>query len=137
MRRLLSLACALGSVYWVGCTRPSDAPPGSSNAAAAAVVSGSCPATNRQYFEFQVEQPATFLTTTISPRPDAKASDANLVQFVVDTAGLPVLETFKVLRRQDSALVRAAYGTAPRWRFQPATIGSRPVCQLVQTPLAR
>src|ERR671930_203626 len=82
-----------------------------------APVCGSQP----QYFEFQVDEPAVLVSRDISPTPDAHAPALNLVQFVVDTAGVPDLVTFKILRMADSALVRQAYNTAGTWRYLPAT----------------
>jgi hypothetical protein len=115
----------------------SPPPPGQvGNSATAAPRSSPC-STAQQYFEFQVEREARFVAEDVSPRPASDASSANLVQVVVDTAGVPDLVTLRVLRAADTALVRAAITAAARWRFTPAMIGGRKVCQLVQTPVQR
>lgn len=91
-----------------------------------------------QYFEFQVDKPATFIADAqLSPRPAEKAPDANLIQFVVDTSGNPELVTFKVLSAADTVLLHDAYATAAKWRFVPATLSGRKVCQIFQTPVER
>lgn len=95
------------------------------------------------YFEFQVETPAAFAgDTTRVPRP---ASDrfvrlreqpdpgAMLVQFVVDTLGVPDPRSFRVLRAQTPASVDSVRDALPRWRFTPARVRGCRVSQLVQT----
>ena len=77
------------------------------------------------------------MSRDISPTPDVHAPPLNLVQFVVDTAGVPDLVTFKILRMADSALVRDAYKNAANWRYSPAIYANRKVCQVVQTPVRR
>ena len=93
--------------------------------------------TQPQYFEFQVDRPAVLTSRDISPTPDANAPALNLVQFVVDTSGVPDPVTFRILRMADSALVRDAYKNAPNWRYAPAMYANRKVCQVVQTPVRR
>ena len=69
--------------------------------------------------------------------PDTNAPALNLVQFVVDTSGIPDPVTFRILRMADSALVRDAYKNAANWRYAPALYANRKVCQVVQTPVRR
>jgi protein TonB len=57
-----------------------------------------------------------------------------LVQYVVDTTGLAVMSTFKVLKATDPAFADAVQTTLPFMRFAPATIGGHRVKQLVQEP---
>ena len=91
----------------------------------------------QNYFEFQVEREAKYTAVNVSPHPSATASASNLVQVVIDTAAVPDLVTFKVLATADTGLIRASVAAARRWRFTPAMIGSRKVCQLFQTPVER
>jgi hypothetical protein len=100
--------------------------------------------TDRPYFEFQVETPAAFVADTALPlRPipvvliDRKPDPAqDVVQFVVDTAGVPIARTFRVLRATPAASA-AARATFERWRFRPALVGGCKVPQLVQTAIGR
>jgi hypothetical protein len=120
---LASAACASGAPAAAVRTEP----------AVKAPVCGTQP----QFFDFQVDQPAVLMSRDISPTPDANAPVFNLVQFVVDTAGVPDPTTFRILRMADSALVRQAYESAPKWRYVPAIYARRKVCQVVQTPVRR
>jgi biopolymer transport protein ExbD len=91
------------------------------------------------YFEFQVEQPATVRSDSYTLRyPDPmRASHTNgevLAQFVVDTNGLARPETFKALKSTNVLFTQAVRNALPDMRFTPATIGGRPVRQLVQKP---
>ena len=103
----------------------------------------SCPLPARPYFEFQVEQPATFIVdTTISPRPavasrGSQTERPTLVSFVVDTLGFPDSGTFRVIREVDPALALDAEKVVAKWRFRPARLKGCAVPQLVQTPLQR
>ena len=95
---------------------------------------------NQTYFEFQVEK-------TASPRSGMSAGAkypaalraANiegevLAQFTVDTAGAPVMETFKVLKSTHDLFTQAVKSALPSMHFNPAQVGGRPVRQLVQMP---
>ena len=96
-----------------------------------------CPET--VYFSFQVEQPASWIvdsTLEVHPLPDSRRPP-NLVQFVIDTAGVPRPLTFKVLKVTDSALVLEARRSLAKWRFTPAVLSGCRVAQLVQTPIGR
>jgi hypothetical protein len=91
------------------------------------------------FFEFQVERAAAWIvdsTLDVHPMPDAR-SPRNLVQFQVDTAGVPRPLTFKVLKVSDSALVLEARRSLAKWRFKPAVRYGCRVVQLVQTPVGR
>jgi len=102
-----------------------------------------CVMSPRPYFEFQVEVPAQWLPdSTVTPRPDPSRGVETrdllaLVQFVVDSAGVPVPRTYKILRARDRDLAEAGRRVVATWRFRPARIGSCSVAQLVQTPLTR
>jgi TonB family protein len=91
------------------------------------------------YFEFQVEQSAKPEPGNVAPRyPDA-LRQANvegevLMQFVVDINGLPLPQTFKVLKSSHELFSAAVVGALPDMRFYPALVGGQAVKQLVQMP---
>jgi len=103
------------------------------------VATGAKSDADRIYFEFQVEHPVTPLPTNLAPRyPDMlRASKTNgqvLAQFVVDTSGRAVLETFKIIRSTHDLFTQAVKNALPDMRFTPATIGGKRVRQIVQMP---
>lgn len=57
---------------------------------------------------------------------------ATLVQFVVDSTGSVDLRSFRAIHATSPLFTLAVYGALPRMRYRPATIGGRPVRQLVQ-----
>jgi hypothetical protein len=83
--------------------------------------------------------PARWLADTTSPvHPTAAVRDpANLIQFVVDTLGVPQPRTFRALKIADSALVAEARRTFSSWRYTPGLLHGCRVRQLVQTPIGR
>jgi TonB family protein len=95
---------------------------------------------NQTYFEFQVEKTVTARAGTASaPKYPAELRAANiegevLAQFTVDTAGAPVIETFKVLKSTHDFFTQAVRSALPTMRFEPAQVGGRPVRQVVQMP---
>jgi hypothetical protein len=90
------------------------------------------------YFEYQVQRRARWVAdTSLAVQPLSGVRDpAALVQFVVDTTGVPVLRTFEVLVN-DSALVGEVRRSLSRWRYVPAKVGDCLVSQLVQTAIGR
>ena len=130
-----ALVCFATVIFSDACaSKPSTAPvPDTANApAAAASMKGTeNPPT---YFEFQIEKPAQRILATGYPRrPASENGQAKvLVQFVVDTAGVPLMRTFKVLQstsESSSFAVREALKTI---RYYPAEIDGKRVYQLVQ-----
>jgi hypothetical protein len=100
-----------------------------------------CAAPAHPYFDFQVETRAVFVPdSAVHPQPTRASGPASseraLVQFVVDSLGVPDTLTYKVLAAQDRGLAEAGRKAMARWRFRPATIRGCRVPQLVQTPLA-
>jgi len=95
---------------------------------------------NQTYFEFQVEKTVTARAgTAAAPKYPAELRAANiegevLAQFTVDTTGVPVIETFKVLKSTHDLFTQAVRSALPTMRFDPAQVGGRPVRQLVQMP---
>jgi hypothetical protein len=57
---------------------------------------------------------------------------AALVQFVVDSTGWVDLRSFRAMHSSHALFTLSVYGALPRMRFRPASIGGRPVRQLVQ-----
>jgi hypothetical protein len=91
------------------------------------------------HFEYQMSPPARWLPDTASGvHPTAAVRDpANLIQFVVDTLGVPQPRTFRALKVADSALVAEARRTFASWRYTPGLLNECRVRQLVQTPIGR
>jgi hypothetical protein len=91
------------------------------------------------HFEYQLSRPARWLEdTTLAVHPTAATrAPANLVQFVVDTLGLPEPKTFRALKIADSVLVAEARPALPSWRYMPGVLDGCRVRQLVQTPIRR
>ena len=93
----------------------------------------------RVYFEFQVERPAKRLADSVVLHyPDmlrsGRISGEVLAQFVVDTNGHALPETFKVIKSTHDLFSQSVKVAVPDMRFAPATIGGKPVRQLVQMP---
>jgi TonB family protein len=91
------------------------------------------------YFEFQISKPATPLPGTGAPRyPDdlraAKIEGEVLAQFVVDTTGLAIMSTLKVLKSTDDRFTEAVRLGLANMRFSPAEVNGRKVKQLLQMP---
>jgi TonB family protein len=88
------------------------------------------------YFEFQVEKLASVVFGAAPEYPDVlRAAGVNgrvLGQFVVDTNGRALPETFKVLSSTHDLFTQSVKAALPDIRFAPATIGGKPVRQLVQ-----
>jgi hypothetical protein len=104
------------------------------------------------FFEFQVVaaagQPARWIvdaaiavhpTSVVGSSPDRPlaGNPPNFVQFVVDTLGVPVTETFHAVKVTDAALVEEARQSLSQWRFTPAVRDGCNVRQLIQTPIGR
>ena len=95
-------------------------------------------------FEFQVDVPATAIPDSTHPHPAAdrfaaRSDDpsAIIVQFIVDTAGVPLPSSFRVLKAPSPQIADSVKTVFPRWRFTPARRGSCRVAQLVQTAVVR
>jgi hypothetical protein len=91
------------------------------------------------HFEYQMSTPARWISdTTISVRPTAAVRyPDNLIQFVVDTIGVPQTRTFRALKIADSALVGDARRALASWRYSPGLLNGCRVKQVVQTPVGR
>jgi TonB family protein len=94
---------------------------------------------NFTYFDFQVERqvyPRPGNTAPLYPPMlrDAKVEGEVLVQFVVDTSGNPVMNTFRILKSYHALFTSAVLQALPQMHFSPAELGGRKVRQLVQMP---
>ncbi len=94
------------------------------------------------WFDFQVEVPARFIgDSTRIPRPDVAIrvarGDTNsaLVQFVVDTLGVSVVTSLKMLITPSALTKDVVDAAIISWRYTPAMLRGCRVPQLVQTPL--
>ena len=110
----------------------------------AVVRAQDCTPPARPAFEFQVDMPASAIADSTHPHPagDHLAGrrddpEAILVQFVVDTAGIPIVQTFHALKFPSLAVVDSVRAVLPQWRYTPARIGACRVPQLVQTTVVR
>lgn len=66
-------------------------------------------------------------------RPPSEAGQARVAaQFVVDTAGVPMLNTFHILKATSGASAVAVQEALKTIRYSPAEIGGVRVQQLVQ-----
>ena len=91
-------------------------------------------------FEFQTERAAAYIgDSTMVPRPvttrvaDAHAYPEVLVQFVVDTLGVPDPATLHTLRTSSRAAADSVRQVLTAWRFSPALESGCKVPQIVQT----
>ena len=91
------------------------------------------------FFEFQVEKPVGPVPGQRGPRYPVDLRNAGvegevLAQFVVDTSGVAVMDTFKVLRSSHGEFSQSVKVFVAGARYTPALIGGRKVRQLVQQP---
>lgn len=89
-------------------------------------------------FLFQVERPAAFLAdSAMHLQPVAMPTNprATIAQFVVDTTGRVIAESFHPIKFWGAPAVDQAKSALSTWRFAPAMIGGRPTCQLMQSAL--
>jgi TonB family protein len=92
----------------------------------------------RVYRERQVEHPVA-LRMMLPPRFPEELKRRSfegevLIQFVVDTSGRAIPGTLRALRADHPLFLAAVRTSVEAARFAPATIGGRPVAQLVQQP---
>lgn len=96
----------------------------------------------RPYFDFQTDKPAVYIgkdTAHIKPSATHASppypSDFALAQFVVDSLGVPIPGTLKLLLQPTGLSKDSVMLALIDWRFQPARVADCRVSQLVQTPL--
>lgn len=83
------------------------------------------------------DAPVAVAPRSMAPRypeilKSAGVGGVTIVQMVVDTTGLPIPETLKVVRSSHALLTLAVQGSIPGLRFLPARAGGRNVKQLAQ-----
>lgn len=95
-------------------------------------------------FEFQVDMPASAIPDSTHPHPAANRfaarkddPEAIIVQFVVDTSGVPIARSFQILKSPSPALSDSLRAVFSLWRFTPSRQGACKVPQLVQTAVVR
>jgi TonB family protein len=93
----------------------------------------------RPLFGFEVEKQVQQRRGQEGPRYPAAMLQANvegevLVQFVVDSTGMPRLGTLRILRSTNSHFEEAVRVWLPTARFYPAELRGRHVAQMVQQP---
>lgn len=110
------------------------------DAGTTAVASPSTPrdSTNKTYFDFQLDKPATVAEGTRVEYPaglrEAGVTGTVLVQVIVDERGMPDMGTFMVLKSDDEAFTQAVRKALETTRFHPAEVQGKPVRQLLQLP---
>jgi hypothetical protein len=98
------------------------------------------------YFEYQVDEPASFIARDATrPRPASSAAARGsrgarptfLAQFVVDSSGRPQRATLQFLIVPSATAADSARAVIDRWRFRPARLTGCKVSQMVQVELER
>lgn len=96
----------------------------------------------RPYFDFQVDQPAVYTakdSARIKPTEQRTSppypADFALAQFVVDSLGVPVPGTLKMLMQPSGLSNDDVMLALIEWRYRSALVANCRVPQLVQTPL--
>jgi hypothetical protein len=107
--------------------------------ATSALEAQQCSPPPHPLFDFQVTRPAEFLPdSSLTVRPAITPAEERppqrvVIQFVVDTLGVPDSASFRVLIAADSTLLNASRRVFRDWRFRPALLNGCPVPQAVQT----
>ena len=104
-----------------------------------AALAQGVPTPEKTYFEFQVNIPARQALGSRAPQypPALKANGVGgevLAQFIVDTLGMPLAETFRVLTSSHELFSLAVQDALPAMRFTSAEYQGHKVRQLVQQP---
>lgn len=141
-RHLRATLVAVGSLALlaVACNLPGRGDASDADASARAARGVAAAASDSQvYFEFKVEKPAVQAPGSSGPRyPEPERSTGVegdvVVQFVVDTTGVMVPGSFKVLRASAQSFADAVRDALPSMRFVPAETKGHKVKQLVQQP---
>ena len=93
----------------------------------------------RVFTDVQVEKPVSVVPRQAGPRypADLKAQRVAgevVAQFVVDTSGRALMETFRILRSTHPSFSRAVMDAVEKMQFYPAEIAGRKVKQLARQP---
>jgi hypothetical protein len=104
----------------------------------AASTPTSCDPVKTPLFEFQIDRPARYIDDgKTSPKPMPGGDASTVIQFVVDTTGVAVDKTYRVLKSVSVEFTNEVLKTAASWRFEPAKKGGCKVPQLFQTPVVK
>ena len=130
---------ALALVLLAGACASSSQPPAPGAPVDVTREANAASAASNVFFEFQVESPVRAAEGSCAPAyPDslrAAGTTGEVVgQFIVDTKGMPEVESFKVIRSSHEAFTAAVRTALPCMRFTPARIRGGAVRQLVQRP---
>ena len=95
------------------------------------------------WFEFQVDNPARYVGDAKRiPRPDLSLTERRpvsdtfaLLQFIVDTAGIPLVTSGKMLVSPKGLVQDSVAAAMQGWRYTPAILKGCKVPQLVMTPI--
>lgn len=101
------------------------------------VITGIVPPSSKGPLNFPSDAQVTIAPGSQAPRypeilKQAGVSGETVVQFVVDTTGLPIPSTLKVVRSGHALFTKAVQNALPGLRFHPARVGARNVKQLAQ-----
>lgn len=94
---------------------------------------------NRVYYASEVTIEAQAVANNPVPRyPDslraARVGGLVLAQWVVDTAGVPEMSTFKIVRSPNKAFSDAVRLAVDKMRYEPARLNGKKVRELLQVP---
>jgi protein TonB len=93
---------------------------------------------SQTYLDFQVDQSVKIKSAVAPIYPDRLKNGGIegqvIVQFIVDENGAAVMDSFKVLRSNDSAFSEAVKKAVSQTTYIPAELQGRKVRQLVQQP---
>jgi TonB family protein len=88
------------------------------------------------YVDYQVDRQAKEISKDLPDYPDplraGRVAGKATVQFIVDSAGRPVIGSFKALKSDNPLLTLAIFSWLPRVRYEPAQVNGHPVSELVQ-----
>jgi len=92
------------------------------------------------YLEVQVDRAVGFTTPdSVSPKPELGGDYKGplLVEFVIDTTGFVLPETYKPRHVEDEALAADAQKAMPQWTFEPAMMNGCKVKQFELVEVTR
>ena len=92
------------------------------------------------YLEFQVDRAVGFTTPdSVSPKPELGGDYHGplLVEFVIDTTGSVIPESYKTRHVENEALAEDARRAMPQWTFEPAMMNGCKVKQIELVEVTR
>ena len=85
------------------------------------------------YRDCAVDRPVQLRTRDVRPDfmpPSREGCYSAVIEFVVDTMGLVELSTARIARTNDATFAQSLMAVLPRYRYDPARVGGRPVRQI-------